>query len=1686
MRKLLLFVFLLFALINRGLAQTGYPIFVTPTLTPPYSLKLSEYSKFGSQRMVVNIAVNDLNISNLPVKLHIKLETVGVTIETPVTINTTPIYLDGGAVTILFGDDLTDYFNINNLIFKGYSKEAYRRTGQLPEGFYKITVEVLHYQTNRLISNSGAATAWITLGKPPVLKLPENNKVLGEFKGMPLTFSWLPCNLGNPVSAGSVQYKFEMWELRIDGVSPYVVASTVPVFYEETTSNTLLSVFPATMLMEPGMKYAWRVTASDMLGNVPFEQDGHSEIRVFSYKSKCDSVTNFKADARGRSGLFGWQPKSNHTSYNVELRNPETGWLSASETFDSKVEFHDLDYGSTYEIRTQAVCDNDPSSLSDFTAWHRLTINNQRTKPDSASCPNCGCDDNIIPKEIENLELNRNLKPGDTLVNRAGTTRFIVKTATQQGDGVYKGIFLFWAELWKVKFVCEYWDLSANTDNVILNMDFKSVYNPQFLLDVDVMTAYLDSLASAITTLTINTTISDTLTVNGSISTVYVNEGDSVIVVTVGENGELTEIVIGTNSDDLGHTLITGEDGEEYVVTGNGEVMGVDEFKNTGGNDRKIEEYKEEKESHLSATTVNFAASPTQKYGFDAYTEQKQALRNGYPALGNGYVPSYKSVASFATDKVVPSSFEKGITFRDEMGIPAVATGGELTLRGRADGSVTSLYAYKALTDTTEEVAGKLEVMSYDQQVKKLYIVPVNNAKLPDVTALQNVLNTVYAQAVTRWEVVPIKESVPVTFPNGQMTHGGSSAIAVYNADQNAIISKFKEKNNLESNALYLFFVDNVVGKTGDVAGYMPLQRQVGFIYDSPNLFVIAHELGHGAFNLRHTFSSENFIAAEHSTQNLMDYNGGTELWKHQWELIRDPQSVWFAWAQDEKEGQAIQNPVDEGYFSINDEKWTDYAFLSPVGTAIQIEGVSHILFNEDGAVLNFFLKGKKYYGVFSPSTQGFLGYLSSDDKNILDDNQNIKTVEFEAEFEKKKFTQILYAPVGKTVVAIYKKKYNNAYLNCIVKGLWTNEKVSNTHIGVAKPPFVPENVTNFELKGTQCYDAQADGVKDGVGVNVYFGLIKYIEQNIQKTDLVEFANFLTDTLNGKSFAFYGELIEETYPSSTSISYETIKFFSDNSIFNKKSFYSKFKYISKARECDIIFSIKDLWYDVKQGYAENTPDFILSKKIGFKVPYEYSFSDLKTREKYRENPMMFNGILSNENDGTSGALSTFEYTKQYKACFGTSLAIFAWAKFFAENMSDVYDVGVAYEAVRLSTNLFKAVKPDKVLLKRFIGVLKKLFGDEVVETLIRSLKSANLEGLAHSIRRADNMLLRENALNKRISVQAVLNQQMTEVAYFAVESQRLVVKNALRKAEDVVVAEELLDDNLPIYDELGNRLKSVRKLELDNGGVVFEGTIAEFGDDVIKTFKVKFPSASNIFNELKNVKGKTCRAGTFWTAQGDNIVEKVSSDGRFLLKHDKISGEVLFADLKATDKPFLGYYIDEITDGNGNFLGRYIANGTDAEYNTVFDNLKLIHGFGSGSITVGGKTIPLVEGKTNIILGKFKDNEGLGFITTKQIFDKLTMMKYYETAENISVATRRVHLLNIPDLTSDGKNWWNYFNNPQIQDIIKNSEKYNVIILADPGNAKIKALGGSFMDEMNELEKHFRFTNIGNYWTITK
>ncbi|MDR0748932.1 MAG: M23 family metallopeptidase, partial [Tannerellaceae bacterium] len=366
-------------------------------------------------------------------------------------------------------------------------------------------------------------------------------------------------------------------------------------------------------------------------------------------------------------------------------------------------------------------------------------------------------------------------------------------------------------------------------------------------------------------------------------------------------------VVNGEPADDQlsKNTLVQGEDGEEYVYTGDRQVMGKEEFAATGGNSRLLDSHHREKEEKAQPT-VQFSASPQQIYGFDAYNEQKSGIQQEYPELKQGYRPAFKSIASFATDRVKTDAVA-GITFRDAMGIPPQQAGDELTLRGGAGGDEKALYAYSKDSDTTETVTGKLNVLSFDKNYRKVYLVPVNGAKLPNTAELARTLNNIYAQAVTDW-TVEAKPNLQVSFPSGSMTHGGSNAVSVYNADQKAVIKAF---GNIENDALYLFFVANVQGKDGDIGGYMPLQRQAGFIYDLPNNELIAHELAHGAFNLRHTFSEDAFVAAQGSTDNLMDYKGNTELWHHQWKKIQNPERVWMAFAEEEEEGEMTIHAVN-------------------------------------------------------------------------------------------------------------------------------------------------------------------------------------------------------------------------------------------------------------------------------------------------------------------------------------------------------------------------------------------------------------------------------------------------------------------------------------------------------------------------------------------------------------------------------------------------------------------------------------------------------------------------------------------------------------------------------------------------------------------------------------------------------
>ena len=90
-----------------------------------------------------------------------------------------------------------------------------------------------------------------------------------------------------------------------------------------------------------------------------------------------------------------------------------------------------------------------------------------------------------------------------------------------------------------------------------------------------------------------------------------------------------------------------------------------------------------------------------------------------------------------------------------------------------------------------------------------------------------------------------------------------------------------------------------------------PIKSGFGFLTPQADARTAAHELGHGAFNLRHTFSNDNVVnLPEGTTQNLMDYSVGTELWKYQWDYIHNPEGGWFL-GEDVGEGASVVETFD-------------------------------------------------------------------------------------------------------------------------------------------------------------------------------------------------------------------------------------------------------------------------------------------------------------------------------------------------------------------------------------------------------------------------------------------------------------------------------------------------------------------------------------------------------------------------------------------------------------------------------------------------------------------------------------------------------------------------------------------------------------------------------------------------------
>jgi|GEM_PF-2665943 len=908
-----------------------FPVQVTTQVIPPYTPYLSDYTAPGSQRMMVNFILRDPTLPEYRCKLRITIEGVGITIRTKASYVPEALVLPGGGVpTLLTGEDLTEYFKPDNLDFAGVTRAQYEKGAKLPEGVYRFTVEVLDYNRNTVVSNKGTATAWVILNDPPLLNLPRKDTKVQILDPTNIPFTWTPRHTGSPNAAFSTEYIFRLVEIWPVTRNPYDAFLSQPALYEVTTNVPQIIYDMAAPALLPGRKYAWQVQARDVEGRDLFKNEGRSEVYVFQFGDALgipqtltlQSSTSSALTVRWDQPAAGADAVTYRTRYRPHNNRTHDDWYEGT-TNDQWKTISSLQPKTEYEVQVRAEQTMQTSDYSPTAVF----------KTAEAGASDFACKSDVQPPPAP-ASTTPTFPMGINDTIHAGGYDVLVRSLTASGKTYTGEGFAIVPWLHGAKIRVTFKDIAVNSQFWLTSGDIKSVWNAdsKFLINVPTKDNPANTPNTGDLPVTVVATDSTVTIKDGAIATVTKDPDGNIVVSTT--DGKTTVLEKGKS-----YSIVDGV-GNGYVVDKEGNITKTTADQALAAADRGNRDYN---------IAMRFEKPSNGKFGFDA--KKYEALNSFYQQLNEGDYIAWKAVTSSESDQVnaVITGDLKQNKLKFEIGdvsvTPANTSGSTITLnvQGKAEGTVEELLAtYPTAKDSTKtEFVGKLNLVSYDKISQNLVIVSVNGVQLPGgVTeaSIQAGLNGIYKQSVVEWKVstaTPLKAGIPAdVFDDGE-----SGLLSNYTGDMKTVINAYPGK--FQDNTYYLFLVNHP--KSGALAkGYMPRNKQAGFIFVSNHsgadiINTIAHELGHGAFNLQHTF--DEFPAlVKGTTDNLMDYSDGsvarTAMYKYQWDHVHNPQSV-ISLFEDDDDSKSIGFQLSQ----LTDDYKNEgaYTFFAPSGKIITL-----------------------------------------------------------------------------------------------------------------------------------------------------------------------------------------------------------------------------------------------------------------------------------------------------------------------------------------------------------------------------------------------------------------------------------------------------------------------------------------------------------------------------------------------------------------------------------------------------------------------------------------------------------------------------------------------------------------------------------------------------------------------------
>ena len=881
-----------------------YPVHATVQWPSPQSPHLVDYYSGSRDRLIITLHNRDLQQPLLLARLRLQIKSNGFLAQTREELSYPQLELMAGVPTRLTATDLMPYLRPESLLINGRL-----RNGQFPTGFTEISVQVVDYYSQQVLSSWHTARAYLDSKQPPMLNLPQRDEQVGYRDPLFIRFQWYPRHQG----LAGTEYEFVLKELPDNGAAPQAAFAYGNEIYRTRTRHTTLNYTHLEPILLPNRRYAWQVQAIardgvDELGL--FEHGGFSEIYWFTLNENCPVPTGLKADPRYAKVDFSWNRVVGATGYMLACR-PKTSkdiyeW-SEVQSYGERMTLAQLKPGWTYEWRVGTLCTGDKPIYS---AIQEVTL----PKSNVDLLRDCGKEPprpNLSPDPALDIQV------GDT-VTIGGDYPMVITQLQSLGDGWYSG-----RGTTRLSSIIELPRVALRFDRLRINIEkcqidglVEAIYadQPGGIADLD----KIDDGGKRVQPSKLRIRERKVDFALGDMPDMSFDPETGELEVTDAE-GKPQRIKLdlpeGGASASAFPMIITDSKGDSYQlspdksseVSSSGASSSTSSTEGRVGMKQGIKVERVERIGSFDASRlahgigpVRFEPSAQARYAFDSGTESwyqhSVKLDEYYKPFAKDYIAPWKLVPTGEQD-VVAARYEgkkaidlSRVRFATSPNSPALPA--ELheesktwTLKLPAADAQSSYDVYAIYEG---QVIGKLRVVSYPKQSYRVRLVSVNGQRVGDVSELSQHLNNIYQQVGVEFRLSET-DSFQAELSNGHIRQ-----------DLKKLRDSYEEQHPLGKDEVCVFVLSSELSKSSkleDVEGLMPRKSRFGYIFtgNSPNgkslARTLAHELGHGLFTLQHSFDDEyGGKQSQDETANLMDYTvGATKLVALQWNIISNP-----------------------------------------------------------------------------------------------------------------------------------------------------------------------------------------------------------------------------------------------------------------------------------------------------------------------------------------------------------------------------------------------------------------------------------------------------------------------------------------------------------------------------------------------------------------------------------------------------------------------------------------------------------------------------------------------------------------------------------------------------------------------------------------------------------------------------